>query len=86
MPIWLPSDPTSRTSRARIRSLIRGSLLLLGVAAIWDQSSCLALVLPDADRAKEKAGVGKPTPASGEVEIDPAHVELLRGRVEAIQL
>ena len=39
MPICCPSCPTSRTSRARIRSLIRGSLLAGGVA-IAKSSSC----------------------------------------------
>src|SRR5262245_48756265 len=47
IPIWAPSGPTSRTSRARMRSLIRGSLVACG-AAISDPSSCVALVLPDA--------------------------------------
>src|SRR5688500_13501 len=39
MPICCPSCPTSRTSRARIRSLIRGSLLAGGVA-IAESCSC----------------------------------------------
>ena len=39
MPICSPSDPTSRTSRARMRSLIRGSLLLGGAAMAGHSSS-----------------------------------------------
>src|SRR5215475_2305155 len=38
MPICPPSGPTSRTSRARMRSLIRGSLLF-AAAAMADHSS-----------------------------------------------
>ena len=48
MPTWPPSGPMSRTSRARILSLILGSALLLLVAgdeAIADHSSYDALVL-----------------------------------------
>src|SRR3954454_219339 len=77
IPICAPSAATRRTSRARMRSLILGSLLPAS-AAIWDQSSCMALVLPDAfglGSKRQRAGVdGRHPPANDSsfgVVIDP---------------
>src|SRR5204863_4504277 len=90
IPICPPSAPTSRTSRARIRSLILGSLLAAG-APISDQSSCIALVLPDASNdgtKRQKAGVDRSTPArsgtrSGWSSTRTHCLLRLRGRVGA---
>jgi hypothetical protein len=71
MPIWPPSGPMSRTSLARILSLIRGSVLLLlvaGDAAIADHSSCVALVLLrkfDIWSKNDRRAPEKPTPVLG---------------------
>ena len=89
MPICCPSCPTSRTSRARIRSLIRGSLLAGGVA-IAKSCSCRRwfllcaewAVLPGADPENERGGRRRmPTSASTSEStlslvddlVDPAH-------------
>jgi len=71
--------------------LILGSLLAAG-APISDQSSCIALVLPDAFELKgakrQKAGVERPTPARNGTRSGwsstRTHCQLrLRGRVGA---
>jgi hypothetical protein len=70
MPICPPSGPMSRTSLARILSLIRGSVLLLvaGDAAIADHSSCVALVLLrkfDTVSKKRSTGAGEADARAG---------------------
>ena len=69
MPICSPSGATSRTSRARILSLIRGSLLAGGAAMADHCSMRNSLIVGTGEmlarrRLKtQEAGVEKPTPA-----------------------
>ena len=70
MPICCPSCPTSRTSRARIRSLIRGSLLAGGVAIAKSCSSrrwfllCAEWAVLPATRPENEGGGRRRMPTS----------------------
>ena len=82
MPIWLPSGPTRRTSRARMRSLIRCSLLLSGAAmtgrlSSWRSSDGRQWGGARPGRKRNDADVGSRRPRGPEVgwwrRIDPSH-------------
>src|SRR3954451_1178829 len=72
MPICWASGPTRRTSRARMRSLIRGSFV---VGAAMTAHSCAMGTTPqNSKRTSAEADVRRPTLEASVPSIDPTHL------------